>query len=553
MSKRSKSGVISDMEAVIPNRVGTGTNLARGVDGKFTSGNKDATMTEAVSSILGNSAIVSRQMGISDLDLREGFSHTTTGIPYAIHGTATLVQQQVAKALAAYQDPIKAILGTAVHRDRKIIIRRKYVVGGKAMITPERAPARTVAIKEDERHVTLARYGGDLEMNLNLFLRPEEAREEFQMKLDAQKAQLEQQLCKLGYDMLLREGTQLTEAMMRAHPGNKDMGPRERQRKADAIYTHTCFGAMNKNNYPIEALMASAKAANLYTPGAPHGYSTMIIPNGMYEMHKYTKPEELVYNLNGVKSPDKKPVTLKFERALKDTRTGMNLLVHTGFADSQYRGTPYAVNGGGGLARKIKILVYYDTQDATAPVRIANVHTGGFEPVEAKKRYLREYTVLASSAIMAVPGSDTGELLYAYPSTGISTSQTTESMKMQLRVYLGSILYDPTKILILPDVFVHAVLGASELLEVNRQGATGQGPMQVGTSSADLYDTYCEEMIGAKTNSGEARVAYCGRVDHTVEGKFVTLHENRGHLGKLDDPDSMTLNGGYAYKRELRP
>lgn len=548
MSKRSRSGVVSDMGAVIPNRVGTGSNLARGTDGKFTAKNKDKTMDEVVTSILGQSAIVSRQMGVSDLDLREGFSHTTTGIPYAIHGTATLVQQQVAKALAEYQDPIKAILGTAVHRDRKIIIRRKYVVGGKAMITPERAPARTVAIKEDERHVTLARYGGDLEMNLNLFLRPEEAREEFQMKLDAQKAQLEQQLCKLGYDMLLREGTQLTEAMLRSTPANSKMAPADRQRYADSIYAHTCFGAMNKNNYPIEALMASAKAANLYTPGAPHGYSTMIIPNGMYEMHKYTKPEELVYKLNGVKSPDRKPVTLKFERALKDTRTGMNLLVHTGFADTAYRGTPYAVNGGGGLAREVKILVYYDCVNGPdgkpleGKCQIANVKTGGYEQVTAGKRYLREYTVIASSAIMAVPGSDTGELLYAYPSTGISTSQTTESMKMQLRVYLGSVLYDPTKILILPDVFVHAVTKATEVKECTGYTENDYGPMQVGGSKS-VYNSNC-----GSVDSLEG-VAYCGKV--MQNGKVI--HENRGHFGKLDDPDSMTLNGGYAYKRDLHP
>ena len=560
MSKRSKSGVIGDMGAVIPNRVGTGTNLARGIDGKFTAGNKDQDMTATVSSILGNSAIVSRQMGVGDLDLREGYAHTTTGIPYAIHGTATLVQQQVAKALAAYQDPIKAILGTAVHKDRKIIIRRKYVVGGKAMITPERAPARTVAIKEDERHVTLARYGGDIEMNLNLFLRPDEAREEFSMKLDAQKAQLEQQLCRLGYDMLLREGTQLTEAMLRSSPANKDMGPQERQRQADSIYTHTCFGAMNKNNYPVEALMASARAANLYTPGAPHGYTTMIIPNGMYEMHKYTKPEELVYNLNGVKSPDRKPVQLKFERALKDTRTGMNLLVHTGFADAQYRGTPYAVNGGGGLARKIKILVYYDTTGATGTIMVPNVKTGGYDTthsngaLEANKRYVREYTVVASSAIMAVPGSNTGELLYAYPSTGISTSQTTESMKMQLRVYLGSVLYDPSKILILPDVFIHAVIKATDLTEVTVNGTRSMGPMECGVDSAKIYDQSCKGLpAGVTLGKSSALVAYCGRVDHVVDGKQVTLRENRGHLGKLDDPDSMTLNGGYAYKRELRP
>ena len=66
------------------------------------------------------------------------------------------------------------------------------------MITPERAPARTVSVKEDAREEILCRYGGDLEMNLNLFLRPELAQEELTMKLEAQRDQLQQVLVSLG-------------------------------------------------------------------------------------------------------------------------------------------------------------------------------------------------------------------------------------------------------------------------------------------------------------------------------------------------------------------
>lgn len=530
------------------------------------------TFAQAAASLLGNGISVSQTMGVSDLDLKEGFSHTTTGIPYAIHGTATLVQQKVAHALASYQDPIKAILGTAVHRDRKIVIRRKFVVGGQAMITPERAPARTVAIKEDERQVVLARYGGDLEMNLNLFLRPEEAAEEFNMKLEAQKRMLEQQLCHLGYEMLMKEGTQLQEAMMRASPATKDMSLAQRQHKADRLYVHTVFGAMNKNAYPLETLLASAKAANLYTPGAPHGYSTMIIPNGMFEMHRYTKPEELVYNLNGVKGPDRKPIQLKFQNALTDTRTGMKLLVHTGFPDMGLRGTPYAINGGKGLSQKKYVGVYYPAP-AAANSRIANLVTGAWEPHLGSK--LRVYEVVASSAIMAVPGADTGELLYAYPSTGISTSQTTESMKMQLRVYLGTVLYDPNKILILPDVHLDGVTR-----HWDRDGTTnytqGDHPVPVDTLEVAMRNTAhpfganagaraIPTVAGAANNfvgaNGQVlntknmpQVFYQGRVQNrNANGKWEDQCANRGHFGVLDDPDVMALHGGYAYNRHVKP
>lgn len=52
----------------------------------------------------------------------------------------------------------------ANHGTLAVVIKRKYVVGGQTMIVPERAPARTVGIREDTREVSLTRYGGDLEM-----------------------------------------------------------------------------------------------------------------------------------------------------------------------------------------------------------------------------------------------------------------------------------------------------------------------------------------------------------------------------------------------------
>lgn len=53
-----------------------------------------------------------------------------------------------------------------------------------------------------------------------------------------------------------------------------------------------------------------------------------------------------------------------------------------------------------------------------------------------------QMTAITMSAILCTqPGS--GELLMAYPQTGVSTSQTLETMRMQLRVYLGAAVYNP--------------------------------------------------------------------------------------------------------------
>lgn len=65
-------------------------------------------------------------------------------IPYAIHGSARVVQSDVTEWLAGYVDPIKAILGTGIQNSQKVIITRKYVVNSGAIITPEHAPARSV-------------------------------------------------------------------------------------------------------------------------------------------------------------------------------------------------------------------------------------------------------------------------------------------------------------------------------------------------------------------------------------------------------------------------
>ena len=43
-------------------------------------------------------------------------------------------------------------------------------------------------------------------MNLNLFLRPEDAKEELDMKIAAQRRELERTLVEHGYNVLMEEG-----------------------------------------------------------------------------------------------------------------------------------------------------------------------------------------------------------------------------------------------------------------------------------------------------------------------------------------------------------
>ena len=56
-----------------------------------------------------------------------------------------------------------------------------------------------------------------------------------------------------------------------------------------------------------------------------------------------------------------------------------------------------------------------------------------------------------SSAIIAAPNGDAGELLVGYPMTGVSTSQATETLRLQLRTYMGAIT-NPESVFVLPNV-----------------------------------------------------------------------------------------------------
>jgi hypothetical protein len=106
---------------------------------------------QAATNIFGPDIRINMAMSNSAMPTRGNRAHATTGLPLALAGSASVVNVSVTEQLAAFSDPIKAILGTGVHESQKVIIKRQYVAGGGADIVPERAPARTVAVQEDVR------------------------------------------------------------------------------------------------------------------------------------------------------------------------------------------------------------------------------------------------------------------------------------------------------------------------------------------------------------------------------------------------------------------
>lgn len=148
----------------------------------------------------------------------------------------------------------------------------------------------------------------------------------------------------------------------------------------------------------------------------------------------------MVHSISGVPTPDGKPVSMPLSNVQVHQPSGLKIMTHVPTPSMRLNGNPYPQAEASGLTSRMAIAMYYHLpKDGT--YRITDFKERVWKTVKVNSNtdvYLirPRMEILASSAILAVPGSDTGELLMAYPSTGISTSQTTETMKMQLRVYM---------------------------------------------------------------------------------------------------------------------
>ena len=138
-----------------------------------------------------------------------------------------------------------------------------------------------------------------------MFLIPEEAKREFDMKIGAQRRELERQFTEIAYDTIMRESIPLQVALARANPAMTASSA-----MADKIYINSVFGAMvcfllvkcqpakcwadrsplqAKHPFPVANLLAAARHANMYTPPSGDGkHSVMLVPPGMLDIAHYT-------------------------------------------------------------------------------------------------------------------------------------------------------------------------------------------------------------------------------------------------------------------------
>lgn len=496
-----------------------------------------------------------------DFDRRNTRPHATTGIPLAISGTATVVQLDVASALANYSDPIRAILGLGVHEDQRVIIKRAYVAGGGASIVPERAPARTVALSEDVREVMLTRYGADVEWNLNLLGRPADFSREMNLKLAAQRASLQAELTKMGYDMLMTEGTSLVAALVASNALNT-RNPKAAIAAAERIYTTQVFGCMQKHSYPVHSLLSAAKFCTNYTIATAEA-TVLIVPHGLPEMLRYTKAENMLSFIHGASHGD--PISSTVTGGAKDVGLGTTVFVHIP-PQNDSMSAAHPTNEGSLLASEVTFCTFYTRSQTDGMDDMV------YDPIGRKlsrkhdsSLVVRVYKMQMLSAILAVPNGaqqGTGELLVGFPQTFVGTDVSTETGRLRLRTYLGSVLYRPEHVLILPDVSFSGVIEFEDLeigdvqgLNIDELSENGSLGPSDDAGAYDALETAVQNALAGSLKFADG-VAGCTFYQAATfnSSNRKQARENTGHLGHIDSPKcGDAMYGSFVYNPTPNP
>ena len=266
-------------------------------------------------------------------------------------------------------------------------------------------------------------------------MRPEDAASELKLKLDAQKAELERALVDIGYDTLIREGTNIIDAIMRSNPSycgtGSNMQAIEVIKAAERIDFCSIFGACAKFAYPVTNLLAAAKYASAYNTTGKQG-SVLILPHGCPELVKYTHKESMVYSVSGQAFASQTPMEMGIDNVYRDPSANVRILTHIPRPTYEMgAANPSVCVNSSGLTDTVCVAMSYP-DDATAIVDFGARSWARKDPTGnvngANNIVIRRTTFVMSHGILAVPGSETGELLIGYPFTAVSTNQQTESM-----------------------------------------------------------------------------------------------------------------------------
>lgn len=213
------------------------------------------------------------------------------------------------------------------------------------------------------------------------------------------------------------------------------------------------------------------------------------------------------------------------------------------------------------LATEVDIFTYVNvpaTTGARPAYYVVNPITRALQELTAAANpgaaasYLLHYRLSMLSGILAVPngsGQNTGELLIGYPSTLVGTDVATETGRMKLRMYLGSVLYRRENVMVLPDIAFNGVKDF-HVFRLNVDAGVGAG----GANGAGNFEG---NVAMTEANGAPVRFAYAGgnrtaatndAVTRASEANLSSSNMNENDMRTLLDETRPLIYQGSLYK-----
>lgn len=559
------------------------------------------TISNNMRRILGDTVSMRRSMANGEMAMYSGVPQSTYGIPFDIDGTATVVEDTLSTNLSTRSDPIKNVFAMSVHPSKRAIFNRKWVKGAQALVVPERAPARTVSIGFDSREEILVRHAISLEQNIYLYLRPQSAQEDLELKLEAIQNEMHVSWVSITYDKSFQHGTNVVSALQRGNVlAGMEKDPVKRELEADRMYVEMFCGIVSKSSFPFENLAANIKKAGFYTPSTStsHKPAVMLVPPGLCDLTKYTKPSKMLYYLAGTDAEDAKktiPVAVHDSETYEYPGTNIKVMVHipplsyrtgsgtgnpqvehnemqtpTVFATyyiEKYPGIADAVDYTPPANQSVRaapvILTDFDNQEwFTCPVIRTQYgatllpDAAGAVMANAENHYIwwlrPQMATLNDSAIYSVaPGMPTGEMMYSYPSAHASSSQHVGQFILTLTVYFGAAVRNPENLMVINGIKFNGIMG-------------GAGTRILDPTTQDTYNEDEHDLVPFITRTAPWDRAIWSDTDFQRQARtynlypaeyFTALRANRSLAGvsRVNDCPTVFYRGTTRLDGGLKP
>jgi hypothetical protein len=352
--------------------------------------------------------------------------------------------------------------------------------------------------------------------------------------------------------------------------------------------------------FALQALAVEIAKLNHYTPtGATRSpYTLMVVPMGFAEFQR-TRPEVMYHFISGLSGSSKLPVSVPLNvAAYVDDVTGMRVMTHVPVSSYQSGGTGNPQVEFNEMQTAESFATYYlqsEPDEVGQPCIVTDFEKrnwatlpriGGNAADGLYRWYARPQMTCVMDRLIIVtnPGSETGEIVVQWPSTGISTSQTGETLIGKFRVYMKAYLKRPENVLIVDGIrFAGIVAGAGTEICVpgTRYDENFHDLLSFTTNfhpcdyknlwSDDLFRAQCnaygiyEAYVGAAAFDGRGDrrslpagaersddlpvIFYCGTTREVGSDRLRTI--NNGHLGVLDHPRKVLQIEGANVFNEL--